>query len=400
VQTVGDLQKSLFGLRFNGQVSDQIVMLSRLGVQFQDSYGRARDFNDVMLDTASALEKAQAQGQMTRGEAFEFAQQSGFTGGMAQIVLSGRKGAEAELAKQRARAQVNAADMSGADRWVRSSVSLGQGWEATKARGMDVYGDTRGAANEKIEDVGGRLLDGAIGAIDFLGNAADAAGEKLGDLATKIGVIAPANASTGSVPRAGTVATGRSAYASTIAAAAKRHGVPPEILEGLIRTESNFNPYAVNAKTGATGIAQFMPATAKEMGITAGKNPAADIDAAARYLKKLRDQAVTSGMAEGDVMPWVVATGAYNAGMGNVRSGRNIGPEALAYPGKVLGATDYAEAAYEWMEKRPGGTVTQEVHIDQINVNTQATDANGIASEIGRATQRQLMTAQAEGGIQ
>lgn len=403
VQNVSDLQKSLFNLKFNGQVSDQIVMLSRLGVQFQDSYGRARDFNDVMLDTAEALEKAQSSGQMTRGEAFEFAQQAGFTGGMAQIVLSGRRGAEAELAKQRARTQINDTMTGAAERWVRSSLSLGQATEAEVGnKAVGLVGGKRAEANEFIENSGEAVLEGVGKAVDFLGDAAEKAGQKLINLAIDAGLLAPIPGDDvygrGNVPISKNV-TGEAAWMPTIDAASKKYGLPPGLLAGLIGTESNFDPNAVNARTGAKGIAQFMPETAREMGIIAGENPAADIDAAARYLLKLRNQAVAAGY-EGD-MPWVVATSAYHDGMGNVRSGRNIGQESLSYPGKVLRDTEFADLAASWTRSRPGGIGgTTEVHIAQITVNTQATDAEGVAAGLGPAIQRKLMVAQAEGGIQ
>lgn len=400
-QTVGDLQKSLFNLRFNGQVSEQIVMLSRLGVQFQDSYGRAREFNDVMLDTADALEKAQKRGEMNRGEASEFAEQAGFTGGMKQIVLSGRSGAEAELAKQRARTQINSGMTQGAERWVRGSLSLAQATEAEAGnKAIGLVGGSRGAADEKLEGAGTAVLDGVGRAVDFLGDSADKAGEKLINLAIKAGLLAPipGDAKYGGP---GPTASGEAAWAPTIAAAEKKYGIPTGILHGLIAQESNFDPSAVNERTGAKGLGQFMPKTAAEMGITAGQDPAADVDATARYLLKLRNQASSSGFAGGDVMPWVVATSAYHDGMKNVRNGTEIGPESLSYPGKVLRDTDYADAASNWTRNRPGGTGGHtEIQIDNIHVNTQATDAEGIAGAIGPAMQRKIMTAQAEGGIQ
>lgn len=42
--------------------------------------------------------------------------------------------------------------------------------------------------------------------------------------------------------------------------------ISPALLAGMIRQESNFNPTAVSS-VGAAGISQFMPATAKEMGL-------------------------------------------------------------------------------------------------------------------------------------
>jgi hypothetical protein len=43
-------------------------------------------------------------------------------------------------------------------------------------------------------------------------------------------------------------------------------GVPPAWLDHLIGFESSWNPSAVNKITGATGLIQFMPATARSLG--------------------------------------------------------------------------------------------------------------------------------------
>lgn len=397
-QTVNDLQKSLFNLRFNGQVSDQIVMLSRLGVQFQDSYGRARDFNDVMLDTADALEKAQQRGEMTRPEAFQFAQQAGFTGGMAQVVLSGRSGVQAELAKQSARSQVTPGMTKGATDWVRASLSLGQAAEAELGnKGVGAVGETRAKADELLERAGTAVPRALEDSMHFLGDAATKAGEALSSLAHS---AADALGMENKNPRGRSSAPNRGAnfWHSTIAAAAKRHGVPEDVLEGVIRQESSFDPNAVSSK-GAKGLAGLMPATGKELGVTPGKNPADDIDAAARYLRQQHDYAAGHGYS-GEQMPWVAAVAAYHAGMGNTMRGTNIGPESLPYAGQVLHGTSYEEAASRF-QYGPGGMNSTEVNIDQITIQTKATDADGIASDIGDAlTRRKLLAGQAEGGIQ
>ena len=65
---------------------------------------------------------------------------------------------------------------------------------------------------------------------------------------------------------------------------ALKHGVPPDLFVSLIRSESAFNPDAYN-KSGAAGIAQFMPGTAREMDIDPYDYTSA-LDAAAFYLKK------------------------------------------------------------------------------------------------------------------
>lgn len=76
------------------------------------------------------------------------------------------------------------------------------------------------------------------------------------------------------------------AYAET---AAEANGVPPAVLLAIKNAGEKSNPTAVSPK-GAQGVMQFMPATAKEMGIADPTDPIQSIDGAAKYLKKLFDQ--------------------------------------------------------------------------------------------------------------
>lgn len=103
-------------------------------------------------------------------------------------------------------------------------------------------------------------------------------------------------------------------YAKQIAI---KEGLDPAIFIAQLNRESGFNPKAKNPKSGATGIGQFMPATAKGMGFVAGKDPLLDIRMAAKYMKgKLK-------MYNGD---YRLALASYNAGSGNVAKYGGIPP--------------------------------------------------------------------------
>jgi hypothetical protein len=94
-------------------------------------------------------------------------------------------------------------------------------------------------------------------------------------------------------------------------------GLDPAIFIAQLNRESGFNPKAKNPKSGATGIGQFMPATAKGMGFVAGKDPLLDIRMAAKYMKgKLK-------MYNGD---YRLALASYNAGSGNVSKYGGVPP--------------------------------------------------------------------------
>jgi hypothetical protein len=73
-------------------------------------------------------------------------------------------------------------------------------------------------------------------------------------------------------------------YSQLIESAAKRYRVPAGPLLAMANIESNGNPSAVNKETGATGLFQFLPATAKAYDIDP-TDPAQSADAAARMFR-------------------------------------------------------------------------------------------------------------------
>jgi soluble lytic murein transglycosylase-like protein len=120
-------------------------------------------------------------------------------------------------------------------------------------------------------------------------------------------------------------------YADLFQQAGAKHGVSPALLAAVAKTESGFDSAAVSP-AGAQGLMQFMPATARSLGVDAS-DPASSIDGAARYLKQLTQQ---FGSTE-------LALAAYNAGPGTVTRSGGIPPygETQSFVQKV---TTTAEA--------------------------------------------------------
>lgn len=105
-------------------------------------------------------------------------------------------------------------------------------------------------------------------------------------------------------------------YDMYIAEAARKHGVSFSLIKAVIKAESNFDPYAVS-RSGACGLMQIMPETAKFLGIADPFDPRENIFAGARYLKKLLTQFQGS-------LPLTLA--AYNAGPKKVEALRSVPP--------------------------------------------------------------------------
>ncbi|GAA4659709.1 transglycosylase SLT domain-containing protein [Kineococcus glutinatus] len=121
-------------------------------------------------------------------------------------------------------------------------------------------------------------------------------------------------------------------YDAAFAAAEQRYGLPTGLLSAVAKQESGYNPNA-KSPAGAQGLMQFMPATAREMGIDP-LDPAQAIDGAGRLLSKHLS-------SFGSVS---LALAAYNAGPGNVRKYGGIPPftETQNYVKKItatLGST-------------------------------------------------------------
>lgn len=95
-------------------------------------------------------------------------------------------------------------------------------------------------------------------------------------------------------------------YLPVAMAAAQKYGLDPVMFAAQIEQESGWNP-AAKSRAGARGIAQFMPATAKEMGVNP-LDPVAALDASARYMAQLKDRFGNEDLARQ----------AYNAGMGTL----------------------------------------------------------------------------------
>lgn len=100
---------------------------------------------------------------------------------------------------------------------------------------------------------------------------------------------------------------------------ARRHGLQPDLVLGVIAQESAFNAKAVS-HAGALGLMQLMPETIQDLngqgaGIRDPFNPSQNVAGGCRYLRQLYDML-------GDTNPryrWAYTLAAYNGGIGRVK---------------------------------------------------------------------------------
>lgn len=127
-------------------------------------------------------------------------------------------------------------------------------------------------------------------------------------------------------------------YRRTIVDAAQQFNVQPLLLAAQLKAESDFNPNAVSS-AGAQGIAQFMPGTARSVGLTNPFDPRASIMAQAKLMGLLIKQFGS--------IPKALA--AYNAGPGAVQKYGGIPPfaETQSYVAKIIGLMMGAGAEFD-----------------------------------------------------
>jgi soluble lytic murein transglycosylase-like protein len=117
-------------------------------------------------------------------------------------------------------------------------------------------------------------------------------------------------------------------FAPMLRTAAQRWNVSSALLAAQLYAESNFNPFAVSP-AGAQGIAQFMPGTARGLGLSTPFDPEAAINAQAHLMRDLLRQF-------GSVP---LALAAYNAGPAPVKACGCVPPytETQGYVARILG---------------------------------------------------------------
>ncbi|HBS5336072.1 lytic transglycosylase domain-containing protein [Klebsiella pneumoniae] len=173
------------------------------------------------------------------------------------------------------------------------------------------------------------------------------------------------------------------AMAGEFGALEGKYGLPAGMLSSVAATESGGDPFA-ESKAGAKGLFQFMPGTAKDMGLKGRDvfDPHKSADAAGRYLRFLLD--ATGGDLE-------KALASYNWGLGNVQKKGmdNLPSETRNYVPKVMaGMRPGAGMAVDRAMPGQSGATYQ---FYGTKITTQAQNVEQLTSDIKKHGENRVM---------
>ena len=157
----------------------------------------------------------------------------------------------------------------------------------------------------------------------------------------------------------------------------KKNGLPPGMLDKIWKIESNRGQGNMVSPAGATGHFQFMPETAKQYGLS--RSDTFDLGKSSEAAAKMFADLLRKYKGNVDM-----ALAAYNWGSGNIQKyGMNHLPQETAgYLNKyhsMVGANVNAPSSGN------SKNVTSSVNIQNQVINTQATNADGIAKDMHTA---------------
>lgn len=156
---------------------------------------------------------------------------------------------------------------------------------------------------------------------------------------------------------------------------AKQMGVDPALAEAVAKQESGFNPRALNSSSGAMGLFQLMPGTAKQLGVNDPFDPSQNAMGGLQYLRDLMKK--------------------YNGDINKTL--KEYGGFVTADPTGYINSVTAEMGRY----RRAGGSGDGGVNIDTVTIHVdkpnaspeeiQKAVAKGIKEEMDKRTQRNLL---------
>jgi len=336
--------------------SSALIPLQRAGVDIQKFIASTTSSEERMRMLAASFHS------MTAQQAQFWGQQAGFSEQTITMLRAGTGAIDAAVAKQK---ELSAATKQSAD----NAIALKNAWSDLTDT---VGGFGRKALNALNPTMIGYLHMGPKGPMEFINAWAD--------LGKKVAISMGMKPSTKSDHASGQIQHGAlpssgsapSSNKELFARLEKANGLPKGLLDSVWQQESGRGKNMLSSK-GAKGHFQFMDGTAKAYGLQDPNNLNQSATKAAQMFKDLLHE------FHGNLSK---ALAAYNWGSGHVeKNGLNHLPlETQRYIASIRSRMD--------------GSSRTEVTVGQINIQTQATDATGIAKSIKPAVQNYAFASQ------
>jgi len=390
MDSIQGLNNAIFNLKYNGELASSLQMLQRFNIPYlrrgPNGEMEPEDYKAIMRMAAA---RAQQLEPNNSGLRYEVVRGMGFTGGLASAIAEGGKKLEEYLATA-------AKDQKPlTEQVIESQVKLNQSVISLQSAFDAQASALLSKVTPALESLTGELhtLTGFISNVTGMFKANFGEGSVPAKVGHAVGGFFADLHDGITLGPLGHVfdnlmeKSGRAQYASLFASLEQKYHLPKGLLDAEATTESGYNATKLGA-LGERGFFQLRP----EYFPNAGAAPGTDAETAAAYLAKLYQQFGS----------WDAAIQAYNEGPGNYAQGKRV-PGYLSKVQHVMATPTAARpksdaAPVDFMKSEAQRYATQ-VQIDNMTINTQATDANGIAADIDGALTRKLIVANADPGM-
>lgn len=168
-----------------------------------------------------------------------------------------------------------------------------------------------------------------------------------------------------------------------VQSASGRYRLDPDLVNSVIKAESNFNARAVSPK-GAQGLMQLMPGTASQLGVPNAFDPQANVEGGAKYLRELLERYN---------FDLVKALAAYNAGPQRVEQFGGVPPyyETRAYVARVVRDFNKKKAA---QGKAASGSSPKTGAVKHTSAKSQGSAGKAQSSRVVQAKASTAQTSQ------
>lgn len=149
--------------------------------------------------------------------------------------------------------------------------------------------------------------------------------------------------------------------------ASGRYRLDPDLVNSVIKAESDFNVRAVSPK-GAQGLMQLMPGTASQLGVPNAFDPQANVEGGTRYLRELLERYN---------FDLVKALAAYNAGPQRVERFGGVPPyhETRAYVARVVKDFNRKKLAQQRATQKAPTSATHAMKAAKVGASRTTTEA-------------------------